>query len=44
MVGGAIPELVTLGSIRKQEEQAMRSKPIRSTPSQLLHHLLPLGS
>jgi len=29
-VGGAIPGLVVLGSIRKQAEQAMRSKPQRA--------------
>lgn len=31
-VGGAIPGLVVLVSIRKQAEQAMGSEPIRSTP------------
>jgi hypothetical protein len=31
MVGGAIPGLVVLGSIRKQAEQAMESKPVSST-------------
>jgi hypothetical protein len=41
MVGGAIPRLVGLGSILKQAEQAMGSKPVSSTP---LHQLLPPGS
>ena len=31
-MGGAIPGLVVLGSLRKQAEQAMRSKPVSSTP------------
>ena len=30
MVGGTIPGLVVLGSIRKQAEQAMVSKPVRT--------------
>jgi len=34
-VGGAIPRLMVLGSIRKQAEQAMRSKPVSS----ILHGL-----
>jgi hypothetical protein len=33
IVGGAIPVLVALGSIRKQSEQAMRRKSVSSTPS-----------
>ena len=33
IVGGAIPELVVLGSIRKQVKQVMRNKPVSSTPS-----------
>ena len=33
IVGGAIPGLVALGSIRKQSEQAMRRKSVSSTPS-----------
>ena len=37
--GGAIPELVVLGSIRKQVEQVMRSKPVSSTPPWSLHQL-----
>ena len=44
MVGGAIPGLVVLGSIRKQAEQAMRSKPVSSTPPWPLLQLLPPGS
>ena len=32
-VGGVIPGLVVLGSIRKQAEQTTRSKPISSTLS-----------
>jgi hypothetical protein len=30
-LGGAIPGLVVLGSVRKQAEQAMGSKPVSST-------------
>jgi hypothetical protein len=44
MVGHAIPGLVVLASVRKQVEQAMRSKPVSSTPSCPLHQLLPPGS
>ena len=36
--------LVVLGAIGNQDEQAMRSKPVSSTPSCPLHQLLPLGS
>jgi hypothetical protein len=37
-VGGAIPGLVVLGkTIRKQAEQARRSKPVSSTPPWALH-------
>ena len=43
MVGGAIPGLVVLGSIRRQAEQAMESKPGSSSPPLLLHQLLPPG-
>jgi hypothetical protein len=32
IVGGAIPGLVVLGSIRKQAEQARRSKPVSNIP------------
>jgi hypothetical protein len=31
-VGGAVPVLVVLGSIRKQAEQARDSKSVNSTP------------
>jgi hypothetical protein len=41
IVGGATPGLVALGSIRKQAEQARRSKPVSSTPPWSLHQLLP---
>ena len=44
IVGGAIPELVGPGSIRNQAQQAMRSKPVSSTPPWPLHQLLPPGS
>jgi hypothetical protein len=40
MVGGTIPGLVVLGSIRKQAEQAMGSKPVSSIPPWPLHQLL----
>ena len=40
IVGGAIPGLVILGSIRKQIEQARESKPVRNTPLWPLHQLL----
>jgi hypothetical protein len=43
-MGGAIPELVVLGSIRKQAEQVRGSKPVNSIPPWPLHQLLPLGS
>jgi hypothetical protein len=43
MVGGAIPGLVVLDTIRKQTEQAMRSKPVSSTPPWSPHQLLPQG-
>jgi hypothetical protein len=43
-VGRAIPGLVVFGSIRKQAEQAMRSKPVSSTLPWSLHQLLPPGS
>jgi hypothetical protein len=44
IVGGAIPGLVILGSIRKETEQAMRSKAVSSIPPWSLHQLLPPGS
>jgi hypothetical protein len=40
IVGGAIPGLVVLGSIRKQAEQARGSKPVSSIPPWPLHQLL----
>ena len=40
LVGGAIPGLVVLGSIREQAEQARGSKPVRNIPPWLLHQLL----
>jgi hypothetical protein len=39
-VGGTIPGLVVLGSIRKQPEQARGSKPVSDIPPSPLHHLL----
>ena len=43
-MGGAVPELVVLGSIRKQAEQAMRSESVSNTPVWPLHQLLTPGS
>jgi hypothetical protein len=40
LVGGAIPGLVVLGSIRKQAEQARGSKPVSNIPPWPLHQLL----
>jgi hypothetical protein len=40
MVGGAIPGLVVLGSIRKQAEQARGSKPVKNILPWPLHQLL----
>jgi hypothetical protein len=40
IVGGAIPGLGVLGSIRKQAEQARVSKPVRNIPPWPLYHLL----
>jgi hypothetical protein len=39
-VGGVIPGLVVLGSIRMQAEQARGSKPISNIPPWPLHQLL----
>jgi hypothetical protein len=39
-VGGAIPELVVLGSIRKQTEQTRGSKPVKNVLPLPLHQLL----
>lgn len=44
IVGGAIPGLVVLGSIRKQAEQTRGSKPVRNIPPWPLHQLLSPGS
>jgi hypothetical protein len=43
-VGGAIPGLVVMGSIREQAEQARGSEPVSSTPPWPLHQLLPSSS
>ena len=43
-MGGAIPGLVVLSSVRKQIEQAKGSKPVSSTPPWPLPQLLPPGS
>ena len=40
IVGGAIPGLVVLGSIRKQAEQARGNKPVKNIPPWPLHQLL----
>jgi len=40
LVGGAVPGLVVLGSIREQAEQARGSKPVSSIPPWPLHQLL----
>jgi hypothetical protein len=40
-VGGAIPGLVVLGSIREQAEQGRGSKPVSNIPPWPLHQLLP---
>jgi hypothetical protein len=40
LVGGAIPGLVVLGSIRKQAEQARGSNPVSGTPPLPLYQLL----
>ena len=37
-VGGNIPGLVVLGSIREHGEQARGSKPVRNIPPWPLHH------
>jgi hypothetical protein len=39
-VGGAIPGLVVLGSIRNQDEQARGRKPVSNIPPWPLHQLL----
>jgi len=40
-MGGTTPGIVVLGAIRKQAEEAMRSKPVSSTLPWPLHQLLP---
>jgi hypothetical protein len=40
LVGGTIPRLVALGSIRKQAEQTRGSKPVSNIPPWSLHQLL----
>jgi hypothetical protein len=40
IVGGAIPRLVVLGSIREQTEQPRGSKPVSNIPPWPLHQLL----
>jgi hypothetical protein len=44
IMGGTIPGLVVLGSIRKQAEQARGSKSLSSTSPWPLHQLLPPSS
>jgi hypothetical protein len=39
-VGGAIPGLLVLGSIREEAEQARGSKPVNNIPPWPLHQLL----
>ena len=39
-MGGAIPGLVVLGSIREQAEQGRGNKPVRIIPPWPLHQLL----
>jgi hypothetical protein len=40
LVGGTIPGLVVLGSIREQAEQARGGKPVKNIPPWPLHRLL----
>jgi hypothetical protein len=40
LVGGTIPGLVVLGSIREQAEQARGSEPVKTIPPWPLHQLL----
>jgi hypothetical protein len=40
LVGGTIPGLVALGSIREQAKQARGGKPIKNIPPWPLHQLL----
>ena len=41
LVGGTISELVVLGSIREQAEQARGGKPVKNIPPWPLRQLLP---
>lgn len=43
-VDGSIPRLVFLDSVRNQTKQAMKNKPVSSTPLWSLYQLLPTGS
>ena len=40
LVGGTIPGLVVLGSIREQVEEARESKPVREIPPWPVHQLV----
>jgi hypothetical protein len=40
LVGGTIPALVVLGSIREQAEQGSGGKPVKNIPPLPLHQLL----
>jgi hypothetical protein len=42
-MGGAIPRMMVLGSIRMQAVRVMRSKPLSSISPWLLHQFLPPG-
>jgi hypothetical protein len=44
IVGGVIPGLVVLGSIREQAEQGRASKPVSNIPPWPLYQLLPSSS
>jgi hypothetical protein len=43
-VGGTVPGLKILDSLRRKAEQAMESKAVSSTPPWPLHQLLPPDS
>jgi hypothetical protein len=40
MVGGAIPGLIVLVSVREETEQARESRPVKNIPPRPLHQLL----
>lgn len=40
-MGGTLPGLMVLGSIKNQADQVMRSRPVSTTPPWLMHQLLP---